>query len=79
MAPMPPMHHELVRIAKKREIFNFFLPEVCGLSVLEYAPIQEILGTVRFVSFFNVNTLKPEHHSGTTSELRHELLCSGYG
>jgi len=46
MAPMPPMHHELVRIAKKRKIFNFFLPEVCGLSVLEYAPIQEILGTV---------------------------------
>ena len=46
MAPMPPMHHELVRIAKKRNIFNFFLPEVCGLSVLEYAPIQELLGTV---------------------------------
>jgi acyl-CoA dehydrogenase len=46
MAPMPPMHHELMDIAKKRNIFNFFLPEVCGLSVLEYAPIQEILGTV---------------------------------
>ena len=79
MAPMPPMHHELVRIAKKRKIFNFFLPEVCGLSVSEYAPIQEILGTVRFS--LCVNTLKPKlkHHTGTTSELRHELLCSGYG
>jgi hypothetical protein len=25
-------------------LFNFFLPEVCGLSCIEYAPLQEILG-----------------------------------
>lgn len=31
---------------KKRGVFNFFLKEVCGLSVLEYSPIQEILGAV---------------------------------
>lgn len=45
-APMPPMHWTLMEKAKKRGIFNFFLPEVCGLTVLEYSPIQEILGTV---------------------------------
>jgi len=45
-APMPPMHHVLAKKAKARGVFNFFLPEVCGLSVLEYSPIQEILGTI---------------------------------
>mmetsp|Transcript_2420 Transcript_2420/g.4453 ORF Transcript_2420/g.4453 Transcript_2420/m.4453 type:complete len:446 (-) Transcript_2420:88-1425(-) len=45
-APMPPKHHELMDIAKKRGLFNFFLPEVCNLSCVEYTCIQEILGTV---------------------------------
>ena len=45
-APMPPMHWELMRIAKERGLFNFFLPEVCNLSGLEYAPLQEMLGAV---------------------------------
>merc|ERR1740130_340623 len=43
---MPPMHWVLAEKAKKRGVYNFFLPEVCGLTVLEYSPIQEILGTV---------------------------------
>ena len=45
-APMPPMHWELQRKAKERGLFNFFLPEVGGLTGLEYAPLQEILGAV---------------------------------
>ena len=45
-APMPPMHWELQRKAQVRGLFNFFLPEVGGLSCLEYAPLQEILGAV---------------------------------
>lgn len=43
-APQPKMLDELRAEAQKRGIYNFFLPEVCGLSVLEYSPIAEILG-----------------------------------
>ena len=46
MAAMPAMHWELQKRAQKRGLFNFFLPEVCNLSCLEYAPIQELLGAV---------------------------------
>jgi len=45
-AAMPQMHWELVTKAKERGLWNFFLPEVCGLSCLEYTYIQEILGAV---------------------------------
>jgi len=37
---MPPKHWELQAEAKKRGIYNFFLPEVCNLKCIEYAPIQ---------------------------------------
>jgi len=43
-AAMPPMAAELREKAKARGLYNFFLPEVGKLSVLEYAPICEILG-----------------------------------
>jgi len=45
-APMPAMHWELQELAKKRGLYNFFLPEICGLKCIEYAPLQEILGAV---------------------------------
>ena len=32
--------------AKERGLWNFFLPEVSGLTVMEYAPIAEMLGAV---------------------------------
>jgi alkylation response protein AidB-like acyl-CoA dehydrogenase len=40
----PPILHELRQKAKARGLYNFFLPEVGNLSVLEYAPIAEIFG-----------------------------------
>jgi len=43
-AASPPIAHELRQKAKARGLYNFFLPEVGGLGVLEYAPIAEILG-----------------------------------
>lgn len=46
LAALPPMHYVLRDKAKARGLFNFFLPEVAGLSVLEYAPLQELLGAV---------------------------------
>eukprot|EP00451_Oxyrrhis_marina_P024067 CAMPEP_0204342548 /NCGR_PEP_ID=MMETSP0469-20131031/24215_1 /ASSEMBLY_ACC=CAM_ASM_000384 /TAXON_ID=2969 /ORGANISM="Oxyrrhis marina" /LENGTH=454 /DNA_ID=CAMNT_0051327467 /DNA_START=29 /DNA_END=1393 /DNA_ORIENTATION=- len=43
-AAEPPMVNDLRKKAQARKIYNFFLPEVSGLSVLEYAPIGELLG-----------------------------------
>jgi len=40
----PPILYDLRQKAKARGLYNFFLPEVGKLSVLEYAPIAEILG-----------------------------------
>lgn len=35
---------KMQQVAKDEGLWNFFLPEVSGLSVLEYAPIAEMLG-----------------------------------
>jgi len=43
-AGSPPIIAELGKKAKARGLYNFFLPEVGKLSVLEYAPICEIFG-----------------------------------
>merc|ERR1711998_108576 len=43
-AASPPITMELRQKAKARGLYNFFLPEVGKLSVLEYAPIAEIFG-----------------------------------
>lgn len=43
-AASPPITVELRQRAKARGLYNFFLPEVGKLSVLEYAPICEIFG-----------------------------------
>merc|ERR1719238_1219327 len=43
-AESPPVVMELRQKAKARGLYNFFLPEVGKLSVLEYAPICEIFG-----------------------------------
>jgi len=43
-AASPPILTELRQKAKARGLYNFFLPEVGNLSVLEYAPICEIFG-----------------------------------
>jgi len=40
----PPILYDLRQKAKARGLYNFFLPEVGKLSVLEYAPIAEIFG-----------------------------------
>ena len=58
-APMPPMHWELQQKAKARGLFNFFNPEVGGLSNLEYAPLQEILGAVPIANFA-MNCMAPD-------------------
>merc|ERR1712166_838778 len=42
--PEPPVIDVLRGKAKQAGLYNFFLPEVSGLSVLEYSPIAELLG-----------------------------------
>eukprot|EP00512_Aurantiochytrium_limacinum_P003456 CAMPEP_0171496004 /NCGR_PEP_ID=MMETSP0958-20121227/6455_1 /TAXON_ID=87120 /ORGANISM="Aurantiochytrium limacinum, Strain ATCCMYA-1381" /LENGTH=451 /DNA_ID=CAMNT_0012030047 /DNA_START=82 /DNA_END=1437 /DNA_ORIENTATION=+ len=49
--PEPPLMKELREEAKKRGVYNFFLPEVCGLTVLEYSPIAEILGAYPLANY----------------------------
>jgi alkylation response protein AidB-like acyl-CoA dehydrogenase len=44
-APQPPILDELRTKAKEAGLYNFFLPEVGRIGVLEYAPIAEILGS----------------------------------
>eukprot|EP00927_Polykrikos_kofoidii_P050104 TRINITY_DN44040_c0_g1_i1.p1 TRINITY_DN44040_c0_g1~~TRINITY_DN44040_c0_g1_i1.p1 ORF type:complete len:493 (+),score=87.48 TRINITY_DN44040_c0_g1_i1:214-1479(+) len=43
-APQPAILKDLQQKARSRGLYNFFLPEVGKLSVLEYAPICEIFG-----------------------------------
>jgi alkylation response protein AidB-like acyl-CoA dehydrogenase len=49
---------KLQGIAKEKGLWNFFLPEVSGLSVLEYAPIAEILG--RYGASLYMNCSAPD-------------------
>lgn len=41
---LPPVMEELKAEARKRGLWNLFLPEVGGLSVAEYAPLAEVTG-----------------------------------
>eukprot|EP00658_Telonema_sp_P-2_P049354 TRINITY_DN37527_c0_g1_i2.p1 TRINITY_DN37527_c0_g1~~TRINITY_DN37527_c0_g1_i2.p1 ORF type:complete len:253 (-),score=70.74 TRINITY_DN37527_c0_g1_i2:109-867(-) len=42
--PEPRIVHDLRQKAKEAGLYNLFLPEVSGLSVLEYSPVAELLG-----------------------------------
>jgi acyl-CoA dehydrogenase len=41
---VPPVLEELQAKARSRGLWNLFLPDVSGLSQLEYAPLAEITG-----------------------------------
>jgi len=49
-AKEPAIVDELRAQAKAHGLYNFFLPAVSGLTVLEYAPIAEILGIFRLAN-----------------------------
>ena len=44
----PPVLERLKASAKKRDLWNLFLPEISGLSNLEYAAVAEISGWSRW-------------------------------
>jgi len=50
LAPQPPVLKDMQVEAQRRGLWNFFLPEVCGLTVMEYAPIAELLGAYRLAN-----------------------------
>ena len=39
---LPPVVEELKVAARERGLWNLFLPEVSGLSLLDYAPLERI-------------------------------------
>jgi acyl-CoA dehydrogenase len=41
---LPPVVEELKAAARERGLWNLFLPEVSGLSLLDYAPLAELTG-----------------------------------
>ena len=41
---LPPVVEELKAEARRRGLWNLFLPEVSGLSLLDYAPLAELSG-----------------------------------
>jgi acyl-CoA dehydrogenase len=41
---LPPVVEDLKAAARERGLWNLFLPEVSGLSLLEYAPLAELTG-----------------------------------
>ncbi|MDQ1668213.1 MAG: acyl-CoA dehydrogenase [Actinomycetota bacterium] len=41
---LPPVVEQLKTEARERELWNLFLPDVSGLSVLDYAPVAELTG-----------------------------------
>jgi acyl-CoA dehydrogenase len=41
---LPPVMEELKVAARERGLWNLFLPEVSGLSLLDYAPVAELTG-----------------------------------
>ena len=51
LAKEAPIIGEMRLRAKARGLSNFFLPEVCGLSVFEYSPIAEILGSLPLANY----------------------------
>lgn len=76
----PPVLEELKASARKRGLWNLFLPEVSGLSNLEYAPVAEISGWSPVIAPEAINCQAPDtgnmetlHLFGTEEQKRRWL------
>jgi acyl-CoA dehydrogenase len=72
---VPPVVEELKAEARRRELWNLFLPDVSGLSQLEYAPIAELSGWSLEIAPEAINCAAPDtgnmellHLSGTPQQ-----------
>jgi acyl-CoA dehydrogenase len=56
----PPVMERLKKSARDRGLWNLFLPELSGLSVLEYAPVAEISGWSPVIAPEAINCQAPD-------------------
>jgi len=57
---LPPVVERLKRSAQRRGLWNLFLPEISGLSNLDYAPIAEISGWSPVIAPEAINCQAPD-------------------
>jgi len=57
---VPPVVEELKAEARRRELWNLFLPDVSGLTQLEYAPIAELSGWSLEIAPEAINCAAPD-------------------
>ena len=74
---LPPVVETLKAEARARGLWNLFLPEVSGLSVLDYAPLAELTGWSPEIAPESLNCAAPDtgnmevlHHFGTDAQKR---------
>jgi acyl-CoA dehydrogenase len=65
----PPVMEELKAEARKRGLWNLFLPKLSGLSNLEYAPVAEISGWSPVIAPEAINCQAPDTGNMETLEL----------
>jgi acyl-CoA dehydrogenase len=77
----PPVIDRLKRSARDRGLWNLFLPEVSGLSNVDYAPIAEISGWSPVIAPEAINCQAPDtgnmellHRFGTVEQKRRWLV-----
>ncbi|HEY7101203.1 MAG TPA: acyl-CoA dehydrogenase family protein [Mycobacteriales bacterium] len=77
---VPPVVEELKAEARRRELWNLFLPDVSGLTQLEYAPIAELSGWSLEIAPEAINCAAPDtgnmellHLIGTPAQ-KHQWL-----
>ena len=56
----PPVLDELAREARQRDLWNLFLPDISGLSNVEYAPVAEISGWSPVIAPEAINCAAPD-------------------
>ena len=57
---LPPVVEELKAEARRRELWNLFLPDASGLTQLEYAPIAELSGWSQEIAPEAINCAAPD-------------------
>jgi acyl-CoA dehydrogenase len=65
----PPVMEELKHEARKRGLWNLFLPKLSGLSNVEYAPVAEISGWSPVIAPEAINCQAPDTGNMETLEL----------
>ena len=66
----PPVLERLKASAKKRDLWNLFLPEISGLSNLEYAAVAEISGWSPVIAPEAINCQAPDTGNMETLTVR---------